>query len=442
MVKNATKRRKDQATSRDRQGAVVRTLASRSLTVAARKTPLFPPSLLRPGYSFPEVMFAVVVLGIGFIMLAAIFPVAVKQTKATADETRAMGIGRSAVGTITGLAMGSDAPDTDFYAWAFNQDRTMPPSNPGNPPTYYTPPARTTYDKLPLQVGNSLFPATGIDVPAVDVTGITPTGPQPWFNWPTQYLPQGTPAPTAFPGRVFPVYTLKGWEALRGNLINVNDTRYAWTFLYRRDGNPNYPPSTWSPVMQVYIIVANVRSRTNFDMTPDGPDIGQFWTKWSGQEPPASSVSTANLSPRYVQVNVTNDYQNATQPSDGPGPDLLTLNDGQNPAGDGAMTEGCYVIMQDTNSQNTTATVPRQPGKVYQLGPSVGKDQWQLVPGKDLQNSNEDTGTGKWEGAWILGRERDYASNDANHTGNPAPTFKGPAQDVYLYTAVVPIGRN
>src|SRR5438477_2700389 len=41
----------------------------------------------RRGFSFAEVMFAVIILGIGFIMIAAIFPVAIQQGKATNDET-------------------------------------------------------------------------------------------------------------------------------------------------------------------------------------------------------------------------------------------------------------------------------------------------------------------------------------------------------------------
>ena len=44
------------------------------------------------GYSFTEVMFAVVVLGIGFIMIAAMFPVAISQSKLTQEETNAAAI--------------------------------------------------------------------------------------------------------------------------------------------------------------------------------------------------------------------------------------------------------------------------------------------------------------------------------------------------------------
>ena len=41
------------------------------------------------GFSFTEVLFAVMILGIGFIMIAAIFPVALSQTKLTTEEAAA-----------------------------------------------------------------------------------------------------------------------------------------------------------------------------------------------------------------------------------------------------------------------------------------------------------------------------------------------------------------
>ena len=57
----------------------------------------------RRGYSFPEVLFAVIVLGIGFIMIAAVFPVAIQQSKVTADETVAATAARAGVATVTAL---------------------------------------------------------------------------------------------------------------------------------------------------------------------------------------------------------------------------------------------------------------------------------------------------------------------------------------------------
>jgi hypothetical protein len=49
----------------------------------------------RRGFSFAEVMFAVIVLGIGFIMIAAIFPVAISQTQASLSDTAGVTVGRT-----------------------------------------------------------------------------------------------------------------------------------------------------------------------------------------------------------------------------------------------------------------------------------------------------------------------------------------------------------
>lgn len=50
----------------------------------------------RRGVTFTEVMFAVVILGIGFIMLAGMFPVAIIQTQNNIEETAAAAIAESA----------------------------------------------------------------------------------------------------------------------------------------------------------------------------------------------------------------------------------------------------------------------------------------------------------------------------------------------------------
>lgn len=76
------------------------------------------------GFSLPEVMFAVMILGIGFIMVAAMFPVAVQQAKESHDETTAAEITMSAVNTIQNSlnAAPANAPavTADLYAQAEN----------------------------------------------------------------------------------------------------------------------------------------------------------------------------------------------------------------------------------------------------------------------------------------------------------------------------------
>src|SRR5438045_5186818 len=69
------------------------------------------PRAARRGFSFAEVMFAVIVLGIGFIMVAAIFPVAIQQTKTTADDTHAAAAAREVTNNfIQSTAYQADMP--------------------------------------------------------------------------------------------------------------------------------------------------------------------------------------------------------------------------------------------------------------------------------------------------------------------------------------------
>ncbi|MEO6436635.1 MAG: prepilin-type N-terminal cleavage/methylation domain-containing protein, partial [Tepidisphaeraceae bacterium] len=49
----------------------------------------------RAGFSFIELMFAVAVLGLGLIMVSAIFPAAIAQTQAAIDETTAAAVVRN-----------------------------------------------------------------------------------------------------------------------------------------------------------------------------------------------------------------------------------------------------------------------------------------------------------------------------------------------------------
>jgi hypothetical protein len=117
----------------------------------------------RVAFSFVEILFAVMILGIGFIMLAGIFPVAISQTQTTGEENNAANIARSAVAYLeklpqTRTLMRADevthrfAPDNPFdkalwemvqgslvlpddrrYAWVpfYRRGKQLPPLPPG-----------------------------------------------------------------------------------------------------------------------------------------------------------------------------------------------------------------------------------------------------------------------------------------------------------------------
>lgn len=63
----------------------------------------------RGGFSFTEILFAVIILGIGFIMVAAIFPVAIQQGKATAEESTGAAIARGGLNYMEQLGLASDS---------------------------------------------------------------------------------------------------------------------------------------------------------------------------------------------------------------------------------------------------------------------------------------------------------------------------------------------
>jgi type II secretory pathway pseudopilin PulG len=66
---------------------------------------------MRPrGFNFTEVLFAVMILGIGFIMVAAIFPVALMQTKTTQEETAAAAIARGGANYLQSIATDANLP--------------------------------------------------------------------------------------------------------------------------------------------------------------------------------------------------------------------------------------------------------------------------------------------------------------------------------------------
>jgi hypothetical protein len=73
------------------------------------------------GFNFAEVLFAVMILGIGFIMVAAIFPAAMMQTKSTQEESAGASIARGGAGYLNQLANNVTMPATGNEVWALDE---------------------------------------------------------------------------------------------------------------------------------------------------------------------------------------------------------------------------------------------------------------------------------------------------------------------------------
>src|SRR6266446_1174955 len=67
----------------------------------------------RGGFSFTEILFAVMILGIGFIMVAAMFPVALQQTDNSMQETVAAQVARSGIAYMTQLGQSTFISKSD-----------------------------------------------------------------------------------------------------------------------------------------------------------------------------------------------------------------------------------------------------------------------------------------------------------------------------------------
>jgi hypothetical protein len=152
-------------------------------------------------------MFAVIILGIGFIMIAAIFPVAIQQSQTTNEESAAASIAREAASTITAL---------------------------------------------PQTIPNPYIPG-----------GSLPTYPQTLKVFPPtvkNYTPGNATAPLTPPAVVVP-FVGPRWDAIKNNVILSSDSRYAYVPFYRRENG--------SASAQLIVVAVEVRNRTNYDSSKD-----------------------------------------------------------------------------------------------------------------------------------------------------------------------------
>jgi hypothetical protein len=66
----------------------------------------------RVAFAFTEVLFAVMVLGIGFIMIAAMFPVTIRQTQSTMQDTHGANTAKGALAYLQSIASNVNFPVT------------------------------------------------------------------------------------------------------------------------------------------------------------------------------------------------------------------------------------------------------------------------------------------------------------------------------------------
>jgi len=328
----------------------------------------------RGGFTLVEVMFAVITLGIGLIMVAAMFPVAIQQRALTSEEGSAAAVAPAAVSIVTQVA----------------RDNYPTPPAVANPVYSFPATSKATYTD---STGTHGYPGVikSLRNPQSPASGALPAGPP----------------------------SIDPFKLISGNMVLASDTRYAFSLLYRRDGQTPagaVPDATelasWSQTAQVMVFVLKARNTSVFSSADFGP---------------ASTVGFVNLQPRPIKVKIDGTLQQITIT-----PVTFTVN-GITYTSDGAAVEGAFVVISDDGLP--VPNMGRFNGHIYRLGAFVSGTTWELAPGYTFTPENGITGFTTNIDAFIMGRG---FADPANPPTTP-DGYSGPAMDIAVYTAFVPI---
>lgn len=330
----------------------------------------------RTGFTFAEVLFAVILLGIGFIMLAGMFPVAISQSQTNISETQAASMAQAAARIIQQNASDTNMPDTGGRFQRLYVLKTSTGSDDNN-------------------LTNDL------------------------------------------------------WHYVKHSSISDTDPRYAWTAVYRRNGNDKFA--------QIIVFVAQSR---DYDRYADGDLYG-----YQSERRPIPYTGTpfpATFEPKLVDValrfgGANNDpdlcyvYNHAASDPAMP----YYSDEFCNNAADNHVTEGCYIVI--ASDRNNPSTV----GSIYRLGRALDNDpnpypagipnptgtggtplRFELVPGNDMTDALDNipptaSGASTFAAqAYVIGR----GYQERPTPGGAQPLISaGKAQDVAVYATFVQI---
>lgn len=334
----------------------------------------------RPGFSFTEILFAVMILGIGFIMVAAMFPVAIKQTEEAVEDVKAATLAQAAERVLSAIAANGLVP------------QSLP--NPSG--------------------GTGTFSSTNYQVP--------PTAP-----WSTEIIPPTYPAsyttPPVYPPAAAVPYAAVAtqndnalasfWQFCSGNSISVVDPSFAWVAVYSRPFTA--PPTPFAQVTIFSLFDRNTPYFVSAGQAPGANDLAAMTNSITGR----GANIYANLQARYAIAYFWSSGA-ATQPdmigfvSDDatispPSPPVNVYTKPQQTAILNGITEGTYLIVADDtqvvnyyalHSSVTPSNTPylSSVGYCYRVGaavstiptgvnipPSTAGHVFQLMPGGDTK---------------------------------------------------------
>jgi len=411
----------------------------------------------RRGFSFIEVMFAVIVLGIGFIMVSAMFPVAIQQTQMNVEDAATSRVYLTAQSNFTALKQDLIAQTNINVA------------------AYTTSAAGTVFYGWPVTLTSLASPPAVATVFNGKVFSFRDPR---WLAWPTnQRYP--LPPPTVSGGLIlnfaakyqFPLYSTTGavtglWERIRGNLISSAEPQYAYVPMFQR--GLSYTPATpivaaqWiaDSKVNIYLFIAAARNRTPYTYTANAgihSDVFRSPGEANGDtqaDTPAGST-LAVLEPRLISVRLHVHGDTADGASD-PIVDTIDLTNeatnGQLSAPAAAGTGGFVIISDDNPSPGALnpANAGVVNGVVLQLGAQRSANTgaqftYELQMAHDFsalsaqQQALFQAGGAlrlAYIDAFILSRELRDPNQAYDATNNP---YDGPVQDLTVQQFTLPI---
>ena len=368
--------------------------------------------LSRSAFTFLEVLFAIMILGIGFILVAAIFPAGIKQTQATVEDQYLTSISRYALRTMDQLNRQTDERPVPPI---INKDRSLmdefmrprPQYQNGAPAPDYS--AQQGYPRV------YSFHDPRMQAPTANLL---------WWD------PEGL------------------WKLTAGNMILPSDPRYAWVGFFSRDCNVNDvdsrdPTNKFVNSATVYLIPVRCRNKSQFSSDPTDPNCDLTMVNGASTNLEPTLVETSiNFTVSPPLVAVIGVCSRAGQPAPPLPPKAKPVTPDNNP-----VAQGCWLIVSDDWSYPVipvppTPSTPNLNGRMYRIGSPAPGDisgtVWQITD--DPQNSAFPVGVYqknyKRTFVFIVGRGADPDQTGAKDKTVPAPVI-GSTQDLGIQTTVI-----
>jgi type II secretory pathway pseudopilin PulG len=345
----------------------------------------------KTGFTFLEVLFAVIILGVGFIMLAGLFPAAISQTQSNVAETAATSVGRDALRDIQSAVNNYQAPPATGTILSL-----LPPTD--NPVT-------TAFPNLPITSAPIMpIPNEIVQVP----------NPGAYFGYSTALGATPMALPTANPN-----YNLTNTAIVSLTHVSTTDPRFGWVGFYRRDWISVNGAAIPSPYAQVWILAAQSTAEGQPTFGSSGPLYG------------TNNVITGTLA--IVPITGTTLYNSYLElPTTG------TVYATPSAVGSPAVPNA-FALVISTGDSGLLGQVVRL-GSIYGTGSTANTTFWSLLPGSDLNPSdtnlnnlsNPTTLTGGSTALTLGGGGTENVT--VFILGSPfnaaSSTYQGPAQDI------------